>query len=648
MKELIVCAMAELLDFVHEKIDLERSAFRLLQVLRGDQPTIECILYQAYLSGSDTIPYDALSYTWGNQGKTASVLVNGKAMKITPNLHSAFQHFRSPKVDKVLWIDAICIDQDDERERGHQVQQMCRIYSQAEETLVWLGQSTHETDLLMETLRRLEQYSSVHEYRTWELKQWNIFWELIPRDPLWQLIKGLKTLLERPWFKRIWVLQEIARSTKASIWCGSKSVQAHIFAIAPSLIGIEPERHCQAVLDIMPGHLRDNSWWSESRDLYNLLTKFRESEASDPRDKVYALLGISSDAQDTDGLRPDYTKSVQQVIQDTSSFLFGPSKLSYETMSNFLFHLSSRHAAAFVDLVRTSDLSGAEHFLKQRGLETALPEGTMEAITENKNSGSDIMKFILRTRGNEVKITERMIRAVVENMECGADFLGLLLQTCKRSTDEEEIMKALQSASARGNEAMVKLLLDNSAPYHPRILNGKPQDECYKHVLYSASASGQNDIIKNIVQGSSGTRYNDPQDGVYNAARYDLALALASANGYDQTVGLLLDLGANVNMQRQYFRGVRKDRVASKYTAAKMLVDKGAEINSHGMVYVNPLHLASTNGHEQVVKLLLERGADVNAHKSMHGPGRHTTALEAASASGREEVVKLLVQNGAL
>lgn len=63
MKELIVCAMVELLDFVHEKIDLERSAFRLLQVLRGDQPTIECILYQAYLSGSDTIPYDALSYT---------------------------------------------------------------------------------------------------------------------------------------------------------------------------------------------------------------------------------------------------------------------------------------------------------------------------------------------------------------------------------------------------------------------------------------------------------------------------------------------------------------------------------------------------------------------------------------------------------
>jgi hypothetical protein len=92
----------------------------------------------------------------------------------------------------------------------------------------------------------------------------------------------------------------------------------------------------------MPGRLRGETWWTEKRDLYNLLLKFSESEASDPRDKVYALLGISSDASDTDSLRPDYTKDLQEVIRDTSLFLFGPSDVSYDTMSKLLENLTSQ------------------------------------------------------------------------------------------------------------------------------------------------------------------------------------------------------------------------------------------------------------------------------------------------------------------
>jgi hypothetical protein len=91
----------------------------------------------------------------------------------------------------------------------------------------------------------------------------------------------------------------------------------------------------------MPGRLREETWWSENRDLYNLLLKFSESKASDPRDKVYVLLGISSDACDTNSLRPDYTKGLQEVIRDTSLFLFGPSDVSYETIPD-LSEISNR------------------------------------------------------------------------------------------------------------------------------------------------------------------------------------------------------------------------------------------------------------------------------------------------------------------
>jgi hypothetical protein len=316
-------------------------------------------MYQAYLGGDDTIPYDALSYTWGDTHKTSTVKVNGKYLDITENLHSAIQHLRSETVDRVLWVDAICIDQSNERERGHRVQQMCKIYSQAEEVIVWLGQATRETNILLESLQRLEESSSRngHGYRHWGLKQWTKFWVSVPKNPDSELRYGLDLLLSRPWFKRVWILQEIANAKKASILCGTKSVRAHTFALAPSLIGIKPERHCQAVLDIMPGSLRENTWWTENRDLYNLLLKFNESEASDPRDKVYALLGISSDARDTDSLRPDYTKGLPRVIHDTSWFLFGPSDFSYETMPDFLLNLTSRSVASFVDLAKNSDAS---------------------------------------------------------------------------------------------------------------------------------------------------------------------------------------------------------------------------------------------------------------------------------------------------
>ncbi len=133
--------------------------------------------------------------------------------------------------------------------------------------------------------------------------------------------EGMKQMLRRPWFQRIWILQEIANARVAIIHCGKKSVSARTFAQVPSIIGLKPEPHAQAVLDIMPGLSRKESWWGQKRNLHTLLVKFRESKATDERDIIYALLGISSDARQSNILLPDYTKPLEQVIRDTTSFL---------------------------------------------------------------------------------------------------------------------------------------------------------------------------------------------------------------------------------------------------------------------------------------------------------------------------------------
>lgn len=488
--------MAQMDSFVYEPIDLDRPALRLLHLLRGKGSIIECMLYQAFLDGADLISYDALSYTWDGANKNFAVTVNGKSLNVTENLYLALQHLRSEHIDRVIWVDAICIDQNNIRERGHQVQQMCKIYSQAEEVVVWLGQATQETDVFMGSLQQLENHSSIHGYKRshWDLSQWTTFWLLDSKGPDVELRKGLNLLLSRPWFRRVWILQEIANAKRANIWCGTKSVKSQTFAIAPSLIGIKPERHCQAVLDIMPGQLREETWWSESRDLYNLLLKFKESEASDQRDKVYALLGISSDARDTDSLRPDYTKDLKKVIHDTSSFLFGPSDVSYNTMSQFVRDLTSRSVAYFLELAKMSDRSKVERFLKRRGLEVPLSEDVVKAAAANEENGQEIMSCLLQQRGHEILLTEEVIKAALGNKKNGLKIMKFLFQERgNEMTNTGGIIKAVAADVVNGLENMKFL-------HQERMGLWRVTEE----VLEAAASNEKNglEIIKMLRQGT--------------------------------------------------------------------------------------------------------------------------------------------------
>lgn len=211
-------------------------------------------------------------------------------MGVTLNAYEALQQLRSKDGSRYLWIDAICIDQDNIQERGHQVQQMSRIFQKAERVVIRLGQGTKETDRITDFMKQIHE-TFVKKEGDW--RQLARFWmNPCPAG----CYEGMQLLLSRPWFRRIWILQEIANTRVATVLCGKKSISASTFAQVPSLLGLQPEPHYQAVLDIMPGLSRQTPWWKDKRDLHTLLKKFRDSEATDKRDIVYALLGISSDA----------------------------------------------------------------------------------------------------------------------------------------------------------------------------------------------------------------------------------------------------------------------------------------------------------------------------------------------------------------
>ncbi|PYH97913.1 hypothetical protein BO71DRAFT_416682 [Aspergillus ellipticus CBS 707.79] len=246
--------------FHYESIDLEGPSFRLLLLRSGD--------------AGDAI--ESLSYTWGIMLKGYYITIDGGKLPVTANLFYALQALRLPNIDRVIG------------ERGHQVQQMETIYSRAEQVIIWLGPGAYETNAAMDSIKQIEDESRQYEYREWGPTNEH-------RTKIWS--------------SRVWILQEVANARSAIVCSGQKSVSAYFFALAPSLIQVQPNSR--------------TPWWSQNRDLYILLIKFKESKASDPRDMVYALLGIASDThEDRHTLHADYTKTEAKLVYDVNSFLF--------------------------------------------------------------------------------------------------------------------------------------------------------------------------------------------------------------------------------------------------------------------------------------------------------------------------------------
>ncbi|CAP70497.1 uncharacterized protein PODANS_3_5670 [Podospora anserina S mat+] len=338
-------AMASLPPYQYQPLDLDADSIRLVRLCKGlSNEQIHCELLETYVHASKGVPYEALSYTWGTIDREESIIIGrNSTLQVTENLYTALVNLRHPHTDRLLWIDAICIDQNNDKERGHQVGQMRRIYQNAEEVLVWLGPGrTAEAQLAMKFLEDVnEQVSATDQLWSWKLRRENWrselnwrkrkFLERLPDTALAEYRGALEGLLASPWFRRVWIIQEVACSKKARIMCGRKSIPSRTFAIAPEFLDSAVDDHVQAILDVMPGFRRSESWWSHTRTLGILLRKFRDSQATDIRDKVFALLGMAPDAEAE--ITPDYETDTRQIVQKTASFLvFGKvvDKKTYE------------------------------------------------------------------------------------------------------------------------------------------------------------------------------------------------------------------------------------------------------------------------------------------------------------------------------
>ncbi|KAF2006554.1 hypothetical protein P154DRAFT_421812 [Amniculicola lignicola CBS 123094] len=390
------------------------TSIRLLELIpsSSDKSVVTCSLKTFELRYAPK--FSALSYTWGNPNISLSrsisasisvhknrstqpsstvtkitkvvvperesettatvrrhvIICDEQIIKVTSNLRDALRMLLtlpskdSPCTPRYYWIDALCMNQEDLLERNAQVARMADIFQTAQDVIVWLGK---EDDFTADALTTIERVASIPE-EDWNSVLYTSFYDTTYREPHltphnWL---GFIALINRPWFKRAWVVQEIALAKSAIVVCGKKTFPWEKLSKTLSFIkktrwyhhlhteklkhvsGVQKnpgvyKRLLQAKLDVgvAPIYLDETRLKINASGRYNeyaigernrrpplrmLLDTHRFSKSTDPRDKVYAFLGLADRNMEPfrsqpDTLTPNYRSTVQEVYTETARAL---------------------------------------------------------------------------------------------------------------------------------------------------------------------------------------------------------------------------------------------------------------------------------------------------------------------------------------
>ncbi|XXH01949.1 hypothetical protein Hte_008312 [Hypoxylon texense] len=319
----------------YQQLDILEFEIRFLEVVEAPSEPTELIRFKGATRKLNHQPeYKALSYCWGDATKRLPIEVNDQIIYISESLVHALYSVKSKPGD-LLWVDAICINQDDPIEKANQVRLMHLIYSKAEATIVWLGgagPNTKYAHTFLENMDRIGAHTFLQRLdllgerhaRPISVTKFNAALRITQRPA--RALRGLHELLAMPYWERVWIIQEIARAQAVSVRCGSFRFDLNTLIACSVHVKDLPQRSRTLInaieefrrqeLDAQRGGLR--------MSLLEALLRSRYSLATNPRDKIYAMLGLTRDGQDLVPT-PTYTESVEEVFRQLSmAFLRSP------------------------------------------------------------------------------------------------------------------------------------------------------------------------------------------------------------------------------------------------------------------------------------------------------------------------------------
>lgn len=316
----------------------------VLEPALSDNEEVRCELKTVDIA---TAKYEALSYTWGDDTKKTPIILGGGRFLVTKNLEQALRSLRDlgsdPSQKRALWIDALCIDQENDAERSEQVGRMGLIYKSADRVLVWVGNYYEQEDDLVNFETSIWGFNRQNP-GTWEttMEAFTLAEALFEessvaagrkvkpknsgRRPTMNLHTWgfLSIICQRSWFQRLWVIQEITLAKKVVICCGRVQLRWRILEGAGDRIAAYFESPLEwpffaklRFIDEMTSFAGNISivglWDLDRTNVLSIIVHTQYSKATDLRDRLFALKGLLSN-EDTD-IEIDYSEPAETVYR---------------------------------------------------------------------------------------------------------------------------------------------------------------------------------------------------------------------------------------------------------------------------------------------------------------------------------------------
>ncbi|KXT16822.1 hypothetical protein AC579_6797 [Pseudocercospora musae] len=379
----------------YRPLDVRRQEIRLLEVKPGaEEDELRCRLFQIPLPKAEEEVYETISYVWGDPTALLTIEVNGSSFDVPLGAAEVLRRFREKKYYRFLWIDSVCINQADQAERSEQVSRMHEIYKRAEKNLIWLGPDDGTVGLAFHTYMELKaemkydlaRHDAYHPHFYLQNRDNHGFSFPFDETPI-------LSLFARPWFRRLWVVQEAAVAAESRCYCGvyefdlSKLLRVFTWIVykqnfLPKRLGTAKRNYdCIAsLIDFVDKFGRYRGWnrqafeggsrrefldWhkkqaagsangiSRALQFSDFIEPLWHFQCSEPKDYVYAIVGLYlrfANAREVPPLlQPDYSRPLATILTDAARY----SMLEAHDL-NILEHSSRPRGDSWADLAMPS------------------------------------------------------------------------------------------------------------------------------------------------------------------------------------------------------------------------------------------------------------------------------------------------------
>ncbi|KAH7397136.1 heterokaryon incompatibility protein-domain-containing protein [Pyrenochaeta sp. MPI-SDFR-AT-0127] len=363
---------------IYKPLDTTKNEIRIVRILADADPDYDIGCELSVVSLDDRSLYRALSYTWGAANDTLPIRLNGHRFEVTRNLKRALQRLRAFDTEIPIWIDAICINQTDIIERMYQVQLMRYIFESPMEVIVYLGEPQTHQQTMSQQLQDETWDATLFDWETTPsdimkvntiLKYGQAYADSYPDLPdertpntfmlamcFTRLLAGdvhlrdisllantniqteclnaFKSIAAQAWWNRIWCVQEVILPPKVTVLYGrftapfqmyidaAENLERHISTCCKDFLSFSPEQstalndYRQKVLTIA----ESGRLWQERAmtTLITLLRFYYPKDATNPRDKIYGLLGLVREWGRSEPISPNYSISVRRLFEEVA------------------------------------------------------------------------------------------------------------------------------------------------------------------------------------------------------------------------------------------------------------------------------------------------------------------------------------------